>query len=174
MPPRHPDERADRAPRALLFALCLVSSAGDLICEVAWGRVLGLVFGVTVFAVSAVLAAFMLGLALGSFAAKRLARSHTLPIALFARLHFGIALAVGATLLALPALRLAYVAVSRSLGPDAGVLKSAVFFLSFALLVVPTTFMGATFPVASAILAPPPARVGREMGALYAIGTTGS
>src|SRR5271168_4282349 len=115
-----PAARADRAPRTLLLWLCFVSSAGDLVCEIAWGRELGLVFGVTVFAVSAVLAAFMLGLALGGFAARRLlARSSGSPVVLYARLHLGIALAAVATLLALPAIRALYVAASQSLRADA-------------------------------------------------------
>src|SRR5256885_14663519 len=50
-----------------LIAVCFVlSGATGLIYEVLWARMLGLVFGATTFAISAVLAAFMGGLALGS------------------------------------------------------------------------------------------------------------
>jgi spermidine synthase len=172
---REPHELAARAPRALLLLLCLFSSAFDLVCEIAWGRTLGLVFGVTVFAVSAVLAAFMLGLALGGFAARRLlARWSGSPIVLYARLHAGIALAAAATLLAIPAIRTLYLAASQALGADAWALRPVVLVLSFVLLIVPTTLMGATFPVASQVLSPPPERVGREIGWLYAAGTVGS
>jgi len=48
--------------------ICLVvSGASGLIYEVAWVRSLELVFGATSFAIATVLAAFMGGLALGSW-----------------------------------------------------------------------------------------------------------
>ncbi|MBA3805947.1 MAG: hypothetical protein H0X14_09595, partial [Acidobacteria bacterium] len=57
-----------------LIAVCFIcSGATGLVYEVLWMRMLGLVFGATTFAVSAVLAAFMGGLALGSAWAGRLA-----------------------------------------------------------------------------------------------------
>src|SRR5439155_17705528 len=65
--------------------LCLfVSGASGLIYEIAWVRSLELVFGATSFAVATVLAAFMGGLALGSWlmgmAAARLERFHPLRV----------------------------------------------------------------------------------------------
>src|SRR5213594_118833 len=65
--------------------VCLFISGGSgLIYEVAWVRSLELVFGATSFAVATVLAAFMGGLALGSWlmgtAARRLERYHPLRI----------------------------------------------------------------------------------------------
>src|SRR2546426_9644778 len=65
--------------------LCLfIAGASGLIYEVAWVRSLELVFGATSFAVATVLAAFMGGLALGSWlmgtAAARLERYHPLRI----------------------------------------------------------------------------------------------
>src|SRR5438105_2207204 len=49
------------------LAICfLFSGATGLVYEVVWARMLGIVFGATTIAISAVLAAFMGGLALGS------------------------------------------------------------------------------------------------------------
>src|SRR5262249_52413122 len=45
----------------------LVSGAAALMHEIVWSRLLGHVFGVTAFALSTVLAAFMAGLAIGSW-----------------------------------------------------------------------------------------------------------
>src|ERR1700721_1612118 len=104
MPGRTSHHDADPARRAL-FSLLLFSSASDLVCEIAWGRALGLVFGVTVFAVSAVLAAFM-----------------PPPV--------GVAPAPPAPLVALPAIRILYVAASRSFGAGAWALRPVVFLLS--------------------------------------------
>ena len=52
--------------RRIVFVLFCLSGASALVYEVLWIRLLGLVFGDTVFAVSTVLAAFMAGLALSS------------------------------------------------------------------------------------------------------------
>src|SRR5438552_6724365 len=53
--------------RRLLLGMFFLSGISGLIYEVAWTRMLHLLFGDTVLAVSTVLASFMAGLALGSF-----------------------------------------------------------------------------------------------------------
>lgn len=158
--------------RRTLLALCFASSAAELVLEIAWGRALGLVLGVTVLAVTAVLAAFMLGLALGGAAARRFAAWAPSPVVLYARLHAGAGIAAAATLAGLPLARAAYVAGSRALGQDTGS-HFLLFTLAFGLLAVPATLLGATFPVAAQILAPEPSNVGRDVGALYSAGTLG-
>jgi spermidine synthase len=55
---------------AALSLLFLLSGCAALIYQILWLRLLGLVFGVTVYAASTVLAAFMAGLALGSLIAS--------------------------------------------------------------------------------------------------------
>ena len=55
---------------ALLF---FMSGASALVYQVVWLRLLSLVFGVTVYAASAVLTSFMAGLALGSWGGGKLA-----------------------------------------------------------------------------------------------------
>ena len=57
----------------VFLAVYFLSGASALIYEVVWTRLLSLVFGVTLHAISAVLASFMAGLALGSVVAGRLA-----------------------------------------------------------------------------------------------------
>src|SRR5918999_1709835 len=76
-----------------LIGLCFVlSGATGLIYEVLWARMLGLVFGATTFAISAVLAAFMGGLALGSACAGRLGARLERPLRAYALIEIGIAL----------------------------------------------------------------------------------
>jgi len=55
------------AVRKAVLPLFLISGTAGLIYEVTWTRAFGVVFGNTVFAVSTVLTAFMLGLAVGSW-----------------------------------------------------------------------------------------------------------
>jgi spermidine synthase len=65
-----------------------------------WLRMLALVFGVTVYAASTVLASFMAGLALGSYSAGRLAGRLRSPLMVFGLIEIGI----GATAFTTPAL----------------------------------------------------------------------
>ena len=59
--------RSEALWRRLVLGLFFVSGISGLLYEVAWTRMLHLLFGDTVLAVSTVLASFMAGLALGSF-----------------------------------------------------------------------------------------------------------
>ena len=82
----------------LLFALFFFSGACGLTYQVLWLRLLSLVFGVTVYAASTVLAAFMAGLALGSMLAGRCCRASRRPL-----LVFGVAeILIGLSALATP------------------------------------------------------------------------
>ena len=60
--------------RRAVFALFYVSGIAGLIYQVLWLRRLSLIFGVTVYAASTVLAAFMAGLAIGSALSSRVLR----------------------------------------------------------------------------------------------------
>ena len=90
------------SPRTLrLVAVCfLLSGATGLIYEVLWARMLGLVFGVTTLAISAVLAAFMGALALGSALAARFAPRINRPVRVYALIE----IVVGVYALAVPLL----------------------------------------------------------------------
>src|SRR5512136_1559330 len=68
----------------VVYLLFLISGLTSLIYEVIWVRRFGLVFGVTTYAVSTVLAAFFAGLALGSYIAGRVIdRSRLHPLAIY-------------------------------------------------------------------------------------------
>jgi spermidine synthase len=73
-------------PRRLLagvVACFFLSGATGLVYEVLWIRMLGLVFGHTVFAVTTVLTAFMAGLGLGSWIFGRIADRQARPLRLY-------------------------------------------------------------------------------------------
>ena len=61
------------SPRLLVLALFFGSGLCALAYETVWVRLLSLAFGVSVYAVSTVLAAFMAGLCVGALAAARFA-----------------------------------------------------------------------------------------------------
>src|SRR5499427_6793053 len=101
--------------RRLLLGLFFLSGISGLLYEVAWTRMLHLLFGDTVLAVSTVLASFMAGLALGSFWAG--CRVDRLPrvLPLYAALEAGIGLSALALPLVLDALTPVYVWSHRHL-----------------------------------------------------------
>ena len=155
--------------RTLLFALFYVSGIAGLIYQVLWLRRLSLIFGVTVYAASTVLAAFMAGLAIGSALSSRVLRKGIAPLT-----AFGIAeILVGVTGLLSPILLDAasalYSALYRTGTDSLTVLTVARLVSSFTILAVPTAMMGITLPLLSAAVWTP-----SSIGLLYAVNTLGA
>ena len=172
----------DRPARSL-FALSLLpflaflfffSGLSALIYQVLWLRMLGLVFGVTVYAASTVLASFMAGLALGSLIAGRLADRLRRPLAAFGLAEILVGACALLTGLAFEGLTHAYVLLGPLLG-DSLTLVTLVRFLGSALvLVVPTALMGATLPLIVRSSLTPSEGLGPRLGLLYGINTAGA
>jgi len=158
----------------LLALLFFGSGVCALIYQVMWLRLLSLVFGVTVYAASTVLAGFMAGLGLGSFLGGRLAARITRPLA-----AFGIAeILVGVTAFLTPSvlgwLTELWVSLHGSL-PDSLAATTVIrFIVAFLVLIVPTSLMGATLPLVVKSAIAREERVGGKIGVLYAINTTGA
>ena len=150
------------------------SGACALVYQVMWLRLLALVFGVTVYAASTVLAGFMAGLGVGSFIAGRLAAKFTRPLA-----AFGIAEAlVGVTAFLSPmilaALAQGWKSIHPSLPDSLALITVIRFVVAFLVLIVPTSLMGATLPLVIKSAVARQDRVGGRIGLLYAINTTGA
>src|SRR5687768_17449132 len=77
----------------LLHVLAFLSGIAALVYEVVWTRRLTFVFGASIHAVSAVLAAYMAGLALGSLVVGRRADRPRQPLRVYAALEAGIGIA---------------------------------------------------------------------------------
>ena len=165
--------------RRAVFALFFFSGIAGLVYQVLWLRRLSLVFGVTVYAASTVLAAFMAGLAIGSLLAGRVLRRGMPPLR-----AFGVAeILVGITGLASPwlldAASAVYQQVHRAAPESLEWLTVARLVCSFAILALPTTMMGTTLPLLSAAVAAFTTRkaghaTGSAIGVLYAINTAGA
>ena len=163
-----------RTIRSAALACFLLSGFAALVYEIIWVRILGQIFGNTTFAIATVLAAFMAGLALGSYSFGRLA----------GRLQNGL-LAYGILegliglygLLILPlfgVVRQVYFALYPHV-ETAPVLSIVVLFvLAFGLLMVPTVLMGATLPLLSRFFVTRLEQVGGRVGDLYAVNTLGA
>jgi len=163
---------------SLLFALVavcfLLSGAAGLLYEVVWMRLLGLSFGHTTWAVTTVLAAYMGGLALGSFLLGRWADRLRRPLLAYGLLEATVGLYCLSTPFLFRSADALYLSLHRAIQPSALTAGAIQFLLSAALMLPPTTLMGATLPVLSRAVVDAPGRVGSQVGTLYAINTWGA
>ena len=134
-----------------LIAICFVlSGATGLIYEVLWARMLGLVFGATTLAISAVLAAFMGGLALGSALAARFAAKIRRPVRAYAFIEIAVGLYALAVPLLFRGIDRVYAEGWQHFHPGFYGFAGSRFVLATTVLVIPTALMGATLPVLAA------------------------
>lgn len=159
---------------AVVLLCFFLSGATGLLYEVLWLRVLGLVFGHTVHAITTVLAAFMAGLTLGSFLFGRRAGRIQQPIRAYGFLEVGIGVYCALLPILLGFASGTFVWLQGPLGASYQALGLIQFVVVFMLLVVPTTLMGATLPILSEALVSHKAGVGRTVGTLYAVNTFGA
>jgi spermidine synthase len=167
--------------RLRIYALALFVLAGisALIYEVTWVRLLSLDFGVSVYAVSAVLTAFMAGLALGSWLFGRLAaRAAAQPgsralLGLYALLLIGVGVCGLLAPFVFRQLATLYVWIYRQFAPDFYTFNLVRFGLAALALCLPTCLMGGTLPVMSQLLSRHDQHRGGDLGALYAANTFG-
>jgi spermidine synthase len=174
---RIPDSSATHDSRRLLtlvFVLFLVSGACGLIYEIAWSRILHHVFGTTVLAVGTVLAAFMCGLAAGSYLLGRIADRTENPLRLYAFYELGVGITGVIVLFLLDALPDFYSWLHGLLGGSFTLLAIVRFIVAFTLMMVPTLLMGATLPILSKFVVRNIRRLGSDLAALYAINTLGA
>ncbi len=160
--------------RSAIFLLFYLSGIAGLIYQVLWLRRLSVIFGVTVYAASTVLAAFMAGLAIGAALSGRIMRRGIAPLA-----AFGIAeILIGITGLLSPVLLDAASAVYvglHAVAPESlTVLTIARLACSFAILAVPTTMMGVTLPLLTAAVSQSARTAGSSVSLLYAMNTLGA
>jgi spermidine synthase len=161
--------------RTLALILFFLGGASALAYEVTWVRLLSLDFGVSVYAVSAVLTAFMAGLALGSWLfgrlAARLAPSRLL--LLYALLLVGVGVCGLLAPFVFRQLARLYVWIYRQFAPDFYTFNLVRFGLAALALCLPTCLIGGTLPVMSQLLARHDQSRGGDLGALYAANTFG-
>jgi len=155
-------------------ALFFLSGASSLIYQVVWVRMLVVVFGTSVYAVSTVLAAFMAGLAIGSVGFGRRIDRGGNGLRTYAGLELGIGLFALAFPLILGGLEGLHTQLYRALEGSPYAFALARFVIGFLVLLVPTTLMGGTLPVLSKSVVRELSGVGRGVGSLYALNTFGA
>ncbi|MBL8954410.1 MAG: fused MFS/spermidine synthase [Myxococcaceae bacterium] len=135
-----------------IAAMFVASGAAGLVFEVALQRSLTRVFGVSAFATSSVLAAYMAGLALGALLFGARAERTKSPLRLYAALELGIG--VCAAVLPVVTPRLVGLFATWLQGTPEGAPKLLVARFAIALVVTlgPTLLMGGTLPVVARAL----------------------
>src|SRR3989344_5026491 len=132
--------------RRLLLIAFVFSGMAALIYQVTWIRPLQFLLGSTTYTISIILAAFMAGLAFGSYAiARYVDEIKNLPKA-YGLMQLGIGL-YGVLLLSIFNLLPKVYNSLYWLHGNFYVFTTVQFILVFVVLLIPTTLMGATFPV---------------------------
>lgn len=159
---------------APLLALCVtLSGTAALVYQVAWSKALGLVFGCSAHATATCLAVFLGGLTLGSawFGARK--GTPRVLLFLYAGLELATALCAAFSLIGLAAVRAAHGSLHAALSDSPWMAGAARVAGVVGVLLLPTFFMGGTFPVfvraTSAI-----ARLDDRVTRAYALNTLGA
>ncbi len=159
--------------RVWLLLFFFLSGMSGLIYQIAWVRQASLTFGVSVYAYSAVLGAYMIGLALGSYVMGRRIDANERPLRTYAILEVGIALLAVISTYLLTSLNGLYAAFSHAVESGLGSLTMLRLTLSIVVLTPATFMIGATLPIMSRVYATQSGQVGRDVGRLYLFNTIG-
>ena len=159
----------------LLFAAIFISGASALIYQLIWVRLLGLVFGVSSFAVATVVAVFLLGLGLGSYLFGRWSERARDPLRIYLYVELGIAatsLIAYLVIETLPVYRYLYEYAYNNLGFYG--LSVARLLLSMLVLLPPVLLIGGTMPLLAKYFLRDSANLGSSFSKIYYLNTLGA
>jgi len=160
--------------RLLVYTCFFLSGAAGLIYEVVWSRQLGLFLGITSHATTAVITAYMLGLAAGSWWIGRRADSVRQPLRLYAWLEIGIGIFAASTPWLFKALQAGYAGWTGEIGVAGPTADAIRFVIALAAMLPPTFLMGGTLPLLVRGLLQESPQLGAITGRLYGINTLGA
>ena len=160
--------------RALVLAVFLVTGAAGLVYEVAWARLLTTLFGASSPAIASVLAAYMVGLTLGSVAFGRWIDRRGDALLVYAGLESGTAAYATAFPWLVSSTTGLYALLYQQLEGEPALFTLLRFLQAFALLLPPTFLMGGTLPVLTHFLSREARTTGRQVALLYGLNTLGA
>lgn len=169
--------RLSPEPSAQLLGLAAVfftSGYAALIYEVVFAKSLALTFGSTAVASTTVLAVYMAGMALGTWAGGHLAPRLKSCVRAYAGTEAGIALWCGLSPVLLLMVQELYVVLAAGHEPGAAILTVYQAALGGLLLLVPTFLMGLTLPLLTQHFLARSGSLGRAVGLLYGVNTLGA
>ena len=158
-----------------LFLACFfISGAAGLIYQVCWVRILSLVFGNTVYAVSMVVAGFLSGLAIGSRYWGKKTDTAKNPLKMYVLMEAGIAVSALVITLLITVLDNAVVSVMTPESVNNGGWLIIRYVLVFIILLPPTMLMGGTLPVMGRMVTGSLEGIGLGISSVYAFNTYGA
>jgi spermidine synthase len=156
-----------------ILAIFVLSGAAGLVYEIVWSRQLVLVFGNTTQAVSAILAGFFGGMAIGSVVGGRLADRVRSPLRLYGAIELILVAVVVATPFTFRIVTALYGTVAVALEGSPQLLAFIRLGLALLALAPATILMGATLPTLTRHLSSN-AHLSQSFGRLYAANTIGA
>lgn len=163
-----------RDVRQTVLAVAGLSGFAAMVYQIAWTRALVMSLGSSTYAFTCILAAFILGLGLGSLVVARWVDRWSRPILLLALMELGIALAAIFIIPIHGRLPLVVHNLVVHLHQQYGRLLVMEFILVIAVTFVPTFLMGAIFPLVVRLVGTSDAEAGSAVGRAYAINTLGT
>src|SRR5947207_1173108 len=158
---------------AILSAVLFLSGISALIFETLWLRLSGLAFGNSIWAAALILSSFMAGLALGTAIAAS-SKLRIRPLKLYAALEIAVAV-FGCTIVCTSPIDGELLRpLFQALWTHQTILLALRVLFSFVILLIPTTAMGLTLPVALEDRVLARADFGRAVGMLYGFNTLGA
>ena len=151
-----------------------ISGAAALVNQVAWSRSFELFTGSTTYSFSLIVCAFIAGLALGGHLLARWVDRSADRVLLLAALNLGIALCGALLIPLLGELPLLLIGPLAALSGSFVAVQSFIFAVLFALVLLPTSLMGGTYPVAVRALTRCPADAPSAVGRAYSWNTVGA
>jgi len=160
--------------KKLLLIIFGLTGMTALIYEIIWIRPLSLVFGTTIYAVSTIIASFILGLAVGSWLAGRYTDRLENPLRYFAFVQLGVGF-YGILLLpifgALPEI---YLGLYHATFPNQALFMFTQILMSIAMISIPAVLMGTTLPLMMRTYSEEFTTIGKDVGKLDASNSFGA
>jgi len=154
------------------YIIFFISGFCGLGYEILWCREFNLILGHTTYATAIVLASFMTGLAIGSyylgFAADRV--KSAVKLYAYAELAIGF---YGIFFYRLIEIYKSFYILAYPYIPSPAVEAAFKLFSAFALMIIPTTLMGGTFPIMAKIIIESVKTSGRSVGLIYFFNSAG-
>lgn len=157
----------------LLFSFGL-SGFAALVYENAWTRALTLVIGSSVYSFTTMLVTFLIGLALGGFLYARLMGEREVRVSTFGMVELWVGLTALATIPLFEKLPLIFLRLLQPFGQPFSLFLSIQVLLSGLVMLLPTLFLGMTFPLVARLFTQSLYRVGSGVGSSYAANTVGA
>lgn len=157
--------------KKIILIAFILSGTAALIYQVAWVRPLEFIFGSTIYTVSIIFAVFMIGLAVGSYVvSKYVDRISNLPQT-YALIELGIGL-YGVSLLFIFNFIPDFYRLIYPFYENFYLFQFLQFLVVFIFLLIPTSLMGATFPLIAKFYSDE--RIGKGIGEIYSANNLGA